>query len=188
VLAFSLLFDGGSLIIAAREFNKVRGDSSWWSAIRRSKDPSSFVVLFEDSAAVAGLLVVGLFVYLGHLFNNPYLDGVASLLVGVLLTIVSVLLARESRSLLMGEGIGPATQKHIIQLVEQDPAAERVQHIFSTYQSPEEVMLMVMLSFKPDLDTDDIYDAIERIRNTIKKAYPLVHYIIIQPEEAAVKK
>ncbi|HEY8918972.1 MAG TPA: cation diffusion facilitator family transporter [Chitinophaga sp.] len=188
VLALSFLFDGSSLVIAAREFNKVRGDSSWWMAIRRSKDPASFVVLFEDTAAVIGLLVVALFVYLGHLFNNPYFDGIASLIVGALLTIVSVLLARESRSLLMGEGISSTTQKQIIQLVEKDPAVLGVQHIFSTYQSPEEVMLMVMLSFKPDLDTEDIYDAIERIREAVKRAYPLVHYIIIQPEEATVKK
>ncbi|KAA2239964.1 cation diffusion facilitator family transporter [Chitinophaga agrisoli] len=187
VLGLSLLFDGGSLFIAAKEFNKVRGDSSWWAAIRRSKDPASFVVLFEDSAAVAGLLVVAVFVYLGHLFNNPYFDGIASLIVGVLLTVVSVLLARESRSLLMGEGIADSTQRQIVRLVEQDPAAQKVLHVFSTYQSPEEVMLMVMLAFQPGLETDAIYDAIERIRAAIKKAYPLIHYIIIQPEEPPVK-
>jgi cation diffusion facilitator family transporter len=184
VLGFSLLFEGISLVVAAKEFNKTRGQLSWWGAIHKSKDPASFIVLFEDSAAVAGLLVVGIMVFLGHHYNNPYLDGVASLIVGILLTIVSVLLARESRSLLMGEGIAPATQQKIRELVEQDPTVEKVAHIFSTYQSPEEVMLLLMVNFEDDLDTQEINDAIERIRETIKAAWPLIHFIIVQPEKA----
>jgi cation diffusion facilitator family transporter len=184
VLACSFVFEGTSLIVAIREFNKVRGELSWWTAIRRSKDPASFIVLFEDSAAVAGLAVVALMVYLGHHYNSPYMDGVASLIVGVILSIVSVLLARESRSLLMGEGIAPATQQHIRNIVEKDPAIVKVQHIFSTYQSPEEVMLLLMVTFKDELETEDINDAILRIRNMIREAYPLIHFIIVQPEKA----
>lgn len=182
VLAFSLVFEGTSLIVAVREFDKVRGELSWWTAIHRSKDPASFIVLFEDGAAVIGLLVVALMVYLGHHYNNPYLDGVASLIVGVILTVVSVLLARESRSLLMGEGIAPATQLHIRTLVERDPAVIKVQHIFSTYQSPEEVMLLLMVTFKDEQDTEDINEAILRIRKSIIAVYPLIHFIIVQPE------
>lgn len=184
VLGCSFLFEGTSLIVAIREFDKVRGDLSWWTAIHRSKDPASFIVLFEDSAAVVGLMVVAIMVFLGHHYNNPYLDGVASLIVGVILSIVSVLLARESHSLLMGEGIAPATQKHIRSIVEKDAAVVKVQHQFSTYQSPEEVMLLLLVTFRDELDTEDINEAITRIRNMIKGVYPLIHFIIIQPEKA----
>jgi len=183
VLAFSLIFEGTSLGIAIKEFNKLRGDQSWWTAIHRSKDPASFIVLFEDSAAVCGLAVVALMVYLGHHYNNPYLDGVASLIVGIILTIVSVLLARESRSLLMGEGIAPATQQHIKGLLEKDPDVVKVQHMFSTYQSPEEVMLLLMITFREEMETEDINNAIVRIRKIVTDAYPLIHFIIVQPEK-----
>ncbi|ACU57936.1 cation diffusion facilitator family transporter [Chitinophaga pinensis DSM 2588] len=182
VLAFSFVFEGTSLVVAIRAFDKVRGNLSWWTAIHRSKDPASFIVLFEDGAAVIGLSVVALMVYLGHHYNNPFLDGVASLIVGIILSIVSVLLARESRSLLMGEGIAPATQQHIKGLVESDPAIVKVQHIFSTYQSPEDVMLLLMVTFRDDLGTEDINEAIIRIRKEIMAAYPPIHFIIVQPE------
>lgn len=181
VLGASFLFDGGSLVVAIIEFNKVRGKTSWWKAIHQSKDPSSFLVLFEDSAAVLGLIVVTVMIYLGHKFNNPYMDGVASLIVGVLLTIVSVLLARESRSLLMGEGIATATQFQIRGIVESDPTIEKVLQIFSTYQSPEEVMLLLLVRFKDDLDTHDITDAITRVKAAIQVEFPFAHYIIITP-------
>lgn len=104
------------------------------------------------------------------------------MIVGIILSIVSVLLARESRSLLMGEGIAPATQQHIKGLVESDPAIVKVQHIFSTYQSPEDVMLLLMVTFRDDLGTEDINEAIIRIRKEIMAAYPPIHFIIVQPE------
>lgn len=181
VLACSFLFDGGSLVVAIIDFKKVKGKKSWWTAVHQSKDPASFLVLFEDSAAVLGLAVVAIMLYLGHKLNNPYLDGVASLIVGVILTIVSILLARESRSLLMGEGIATATQFKIRSIVENDKAIDKVLQIFSTYQSPEEVMLLLLVRFKDDLETQDITDAIERVKTAIKKEFPFAHYIIITP-------
>lgn len=184
VLACSFVFEGTSLLVAGKAFDKVRGTQSWWQAIHRSKDPSSFIVLFEDSAAVTGILFVTLMLYLGHRFNNPYLDGVASLFVGALLTVVSLLLARESYSLLMGEGIALVTQQKITELIEKDEAVHKVLRIFSTYQSPEDVMLLIVIDFDDNLDTNEINDAVLRIRKTVKDAFPLVHYILIHPEEA----
>ena len=82
----------------------------------------------------------------------------------------------------MGEGIAPETQQKIFKLAERDESVLQARHILSTYQSPEEVVLMLIIAFKPDLDTANINDAIVRIRTSIKKAYPLVSFIIIQPE------
>jgi cation diffusion facilitator family transporter len=188
VLGASIIFEGTSLIIAIKEFNKVRGEQSWWEAVVRSKDPSNFLVLFEDSAAVAGLFVVMLFVYLSHALNKPFLDGVASVIVGLLLVAVSLVLARESRSLLMGEGIAPTTQEKIIALTEKDEAVLKVLNIVSDYRSPEEVLLLLIVAFKADLDTGEINEAIARIREEIKEAFPLVRYVIIQPEFYEEKK
>jgi cation diffusion facilitator family transporter len=182
VLAISFAFEGASLLIAAKEFNKVRKGQSWWQAIVKSKDPSAFLVLFEDGAAVLGLIIVAICLYAGHQYQLAYLDGVASLLVGILLVGVSFILARESRSLLMGEGIAPATRQRISTLIQQDPSVEKTIHILSTYQSPEEVLLMLIIAFKPDLDTTEINDAIVRIRGAIKKEFSFVRFILIQPE------
>ena len=181
VLFLSIIFESISLVIAIKEFNKTKGALSWWEAIKKSKDPASFLVLFEDAAAVMGLIIVLICVYLSHRLNAPYLDGTASVLVGLLLVAVSVILARESRSLLMGEGIAPETQTKIKSLTENDPAVLKVLHILSTYQAPEEVVLMLIVAFKEDLDTEEINDAIHRIRSGIKQEFHLIRFVLIQP-------
>ena len=188
VLGFSFLFDGASFTIAIREFNKARGNMGFWKAVVNSKDPSSFLVLFEDGAAVFGLVIVFILMLINHAFNMPFLDGVASILVGLLLVFASFILARESRSLLMGEGIAPETQQKIKQLVERDPAVTKVGNILSTYESPDEIVLMLIVYFKTELDTEEITDAIERVRKGIKKEYKLVEFVIIQPQAIPVQR
>ena len=182
VLGLSFIFEGISFIVAVKEFNKVRGDLPWWKAIVKSKDPASFLVLFEDGAALLGLLIVAVLMFINYTFHLPYLDGVASVLVGVLLIFVSSILARESRSLLMGEGISSDTRKKVTALVEKDEAVVKVSTVLSTYQSPEEVMLMLLVVFKEELHTEDITIAIERIRSLIKMEFPLVEFVLIQPQ------
>ena len=182
VLGAAIVFEGISLGIAIKEFNATRGKTKWWAAILKSKDPSSFLVLFEDAAAVLGLLIVGVFIFFAHQLNMPEMDGVASVIVGLLLVIASFILARESRSLLMGEGIAPETQSKIRLLAEKDPAVEKVVNILSTYQSPEEILLMLIVDFKPNLLIEDVTQSIEQIRSAIKKDYALVKFVIIQPD------
>ncbi|WP_316833670.1 cation diffusion facilitator family transporter [Pedobacter nutrimenti] len=188
VLIFSAIFEGTSLIIAIKAFNRTRGELSFWKAVVKSKDPTSFLVLFEDGAAVTGLAIVFVMMQLNHAYNLPVLDGVASVLVGLLLVFVSLILARESRSLLMGEGISPETQKKIIAIAESDKAVIKVANVLSTYQSPEEIMLMLIIYFKEDLDTEDITDSIDRIRAAIKREYQLVEFVIIQPQTLSLSK
>lgn len=182
VLVLSLIFEGTSLLISLKEFNKTRDGKGWWDSIIKSKDPSSFLVVFEDGAAVAGLLVVMILMTVSYSYQIPELDGVASIIVGLILVFVSLILARESRSLLMGEGIAPETREKIIRLAEQDAAVVRTKNILSTYQSPEEIVLMLIIDFKDHLETDDITMAVQRIRESIKKEFPLVRFVLIQPE------
>jgi len=181
VLGFSFVFESISLGVAIKEFNGVRGEMGWWKAIIVSKDPSSFLVLFEDAAAVLGLVIVFVFMVISHALDMPMLDGVASICVGVLLVAVSIVLGRESRSLLMGEGIARETQVKIRNLAEKDEAVLKVNSVMSTYQSPEEILLMLIVTFKPDLDTEDITNSIARVRSNIKKEFELVEFVIIQP-------
>ncbi|MBC7398803.1 MAG: cation diffusion facilitator family transporter, partial [Mucilaginibacter sp.] len=182
VLAASVLFEGASLVVAAIEFNKLREGQSWWNAIIKSKDPSTFLVLFEDSAAVVGLFIVAICLWLSHHLNKPFIDGIASLLVGLILIFVSLILARESRSLLMGEGIKTNTKKRIREIIEGDKGVMKLMHLMSTYQSPEEILVMLIIAFKPDLNTGEINDSIDRIREQIKSEFKRIQFVIIQPD------
>lgn len=186
VLALSFAFEGASLIIAIKEFDKTRKGLPWWKAIVKSKDPSGFLVLFEDGAAVLGLLIVFVLMVFSHNLNMPVLDGLASVLVGALLIFVSLILARESRSLLMGEGLSPETQKKIKDLTESDEDVIEVKSILSTYQSPKEVLLVLILTFQPNLDTEDLTNAIDRLREKIKNEYDVIKFVIIQPQSVNV--
>ncbi|UKT65699.1 cation diffusion facilitator family transporter [Pedobacter mucosus] len=182
VLALSFVFEGASLIIALKEFDKTRKGLSWWKAIIKSKDPSGFLVLFEDGAAVLGLLIVFVLMVCSHNFNMPVLDGLASVLVGTLLIFVSFILARESRSLLMGEGLTPLTQQKIKEIVEKDNDVIETKNILSTYQSPKEVLLVLLVTFQSKLTTEDLANAINRLRENIKSEFSVIKFVIIQPE------
>ncbi len=188
VLGFSIIFEGTSLIIAIKEFNKARGDLPFWEAVIKSKNPANFLVLFEDGAAVMGLAIVFILMKCNYAYHLPVLDGIASVIVGLILVFVSLILARESRSLLMGEGITPETQQKIKTLAEKDGAVIKVTNMLSTYESPEEIVLMLIINFKPDLDTQDITDAIERLRKVIKEEFKLVEFVIIQPSGPPIKE
>lgn len=181
VLGASFVFEMISFGVALKEFKLVKGELGWWKAIVASKDPTSFLVLVEDAAAVSGLVIVAVFIAIGQFFEMPVFDGIASIAVGVLLVAVSIVLGRESRSLLMGEGIAPETQVKIKALAEKDEAVLKVNNMLSTYQSPQEVVLMLIVTFKPDLDTEDITNSIGRIRSEIKYEFDLVEFVIIQP-------
>jgi len=182
VLAFSLVCEGTSFVITYRQFRQTMGDRGWWGAIRMSKDPTDFMVLFEDGAAVLGILVVFVLLWVGDYTKNPYLDGVASLVVGCLLTFASAVLARESRSLLIGEGISEKTDKEIRALVEDVSDGTKVTRVFSLYQAPEEVLLVLIVDFPSGLKTGEISDRIVRIRDNIKSRFAKIAYIVIQPE------
>jgi cation diffusion facilitator family transporter len=182
VLAFAFTFDGISFVTALKEFNRQRGTTPFWTAVKRSKDPSTFVVLFEDAADLLGLSVAFLGVFLGHIFKNPYFDGAASIIIGVILTTISLLLARESRSLLMGESADPKILQDVIAITEEDKTVVKVTRPLSMYMAPEEIFMFFTVAFSKDLSTSEITTAIERIRRKIQKKFPVIKRIFIEPQ------
>jgi cation diffusion facilitator family transporter len=182
VLAFAFVFDGISFITAFKEFNRQRESTPFWQAVKRSKDPSTFVVLFEDSADLLGLIVAFLGVFLGHLFNNPMIDGIASIVIGLILTSISLLLARESRSLLMGESIDETILSQVIDIARADPAIEMINVTpLSMYMAPEEIILLIPAVFRPSLTAPQLTEAITRIKVNIEKKFPSINKIFITP-------
>ncbi|GAB4007324.1 cation transporter [Spirosoma sp. KCTC 42546] len=181
VLGIAFVLDGYSLITAWRAFTIQRGSQPFWAAIKDSKDSATFTVLFEDASDVLGLIIAFLGVFLGHIFKNPYLDGLASIFIGLLLVAVAVVLARESKSLLLGEGVDAATSNQLVALTEADPAVLKAIQIATIYLGPEEITLAQGVVFQPDLTTDAINKAIVRIHNSIRQDFPAIKHAYTQP-------
>ncbi|MDB5122254.1 MAG: cation transporter [Mucilaginibacter sp.] len=181
ILGVAFLFTAVSLTSALKAFNKQRGNKPFWKAVRESKDPSTFIVLFGDVGDMLGLIVAFLGVFLGRMFHDPYYDGIASMAIGVIMIVISGLLISESKSLLMGEIIGRRTLRRVIALMKADDAIIKVKKHFSMYMGPEEVLLQLNTVFKDDLTTVQITDAIERITKIIQKEFPRIKQIYIEP-------
>ena len=181
VLGLAFCFDGVSFLIARRSFDKQRGRRPFWLAFRASKDPSIFVVLFEDASALLGLLLAFLGISLSHWLHQPALDGAASIAIGVLLLVVAGLLLRETKSLLLGEPAEAALLQEITDLVCAEPTIVRVDTPLSSYLGPQEILVVLPVEFAPELLSAQLTQAIERLRAVIQTAHPNVQHVFIQP-------
>jgi cation diffusion facilitator family transporter len=183
VLAIAFALEGTSWWIAMREFAKSKTDCSWWTAIKESKDPSGFIVLFEDSAALAGLVVAGAGVWASHHWGDPRIDGWASIVIGVILAAVAGLLARESKGLLIGERANPEMIAKIRALLEAEPCITHVNHVRTIHTAPDKVFVAVSADFSDSLAMGEAESLIERLEHQLKAQEPKLSSIYIRPEK-----
>lgn len=182
VLAASMLITIWSFAVAFREFHRRAGARSYWQTFRRSKDPTIFTLVIEDLADMAGLLLAFLGVYFGHRLNNPYLDGSASIAIGCVMATVAVLLARESKGLLIGESAAGEERETIRAAVCGDPDVKDARRITTQYFGPETVLVLMDVVFRPGLDGAGIGAATDRLEARIREAWPAVKHIYIEAE------
>jgi cation diffusion facilitator family transporter len=182
VIGVAAVIEGASWIVAARQFSRRRNGRSVWATIQSSKDPSLMAILFEDSAALLGLLVALIGVFLGSRFQNPYFDGAASIVIGLLLMTVGALLAWQTRSLLVGESPGRETMASIRRIALTEPAVERVGQAFAVHFGPDEVTLNLELFFRPDQPMVEVAAAIDRLERRIRAAHPEMRYVFLGAE------
>ena len=183
VLGVALLLEGTSWVIAVREFAASKGDIGWWDAIVRSKDPSVFVVMFEDSAALAGLVTAGVGVWASHYFNAPELDGVASIVIGVILALVAVILAREAKGLLIGEAADPEMIREVRSLVARQEWVTAVNHVRTVHSSPRKVFVAISADIEDHITMGEGETLIETLEAELKAAFPQLSSIYIRPEK-----
>jgi cation diffusion facilitator family transporter len=183
VLAIAFAMEGTSWTLAMRAFAKSKGDESWWQAVRRSKDPGGFIVLFEDSAALIGLVIAAVGVWASHAFDDPRLDGVASVAIGCVLALVAVLLARESKGLLIGERADPRVVARIRSAVERSPAITSVNHVRTIHTGPDSVFVAISADFDDALTMGEAETVIEGIEQQLKDMEPSLSSIYIRPEK-----
>lgn len=185
VLGIAFVFEGASWTIALKEFRQAVGADGWWAAIRRSKDPSTFVVLLEDSAALIGVLIAAAAIGLALWTGDPRYDGVGSILIGGVLGVVAIVLARESKGLLIGERARPALSRAIAEIARSEPGVCAVNQVLTIHLAPEQVVATLSLDFDDDLDTGRIERAVANIERRAREAHPDVVNVFIRPQSTA---
>lgn len=185
VLGLSVVFEGASWTVAFKAFNKERGGRPFFGVIRSSKDPTVFTVLFEDTAALAGLVVALIGVVASHVFNLPILDGVASVIIGVILALTAGFLAFESQSLLTGEAADPATREGIRAIATAEPGVEGLNDARTMHFGPNEILVALSLDFRNDLSAAEVEDTVARLEQKIRAAYPQAGRIYIEAQSFA---
>lgn len=185
VLGIALVFESTSLSFSIHKFNLVRGDKGFWKELLLSKDPALFVVIFEDMAADLGIITAFAGIFLSHYFNNPFFDGLASVVIGLILSIMAVVMVIESKNLLIGETADPEIVKGINALVEKDDGVLRLHYPLTMQMSPHEVLLALDVQFNKDLNVQQLAQTISRLEDDIRKKYPQVKKIYIEADELA---
>ncbi|RPH38247.1 cation transporter [bacterium] len=181
VLAASFFFEAVSFAVALfKEFLPRVGKRSAMEAIRRSTDPTVFVVLFEDAAALAGLVIAAAGVFFSHLLDSPMIDGIASIAIGIVLAVVAVYLTHQSRGLLLGQGMDKDTVQSIRDAALQDQAVADVAQPLTMYLGPEDVLVNLEVTFRDGLPSQEIPSVIKRIECAIREKYPVIKRIYIE--------
>ncbi|MBI1363703.1 MAG: cation diffusion facilitator family transporter [Proteobacteria bacterium] len=182
VLGAALVFEGAALLVAWKEFRKTKGESSVIAAVRRSKDPAVFTVLFEDSAAMSGLLVAFIGIMLAQATGMAWIDGAASVVIGIILAVTAFVLAMETKGLLVGESAHPQVTKGIRIIAEGQSAVFRVNELLTMHLGPQEILVNMSLDFRDHLGADDVENTIAEIEKQVKAEFPEVRRIFIEAQ------
>ena len=182
VLSVAIMFEAYPWKMAYQEFNARRGDKPLLDAIHESKDPSLFAILFEDTAALLGLFVALIGLFIGDYYDIPEADGMASVLIGVILASTAALLAYECKSLLIGEAADPKVVKNIEDLFEGHPQVDNVNEVLTMHMGPQDVLLNLSLDFKNDISAGDIENVVTEFEQKIKQMHPDIKRIFIEAQ------
>ena len=182
VLGFAILFEGGAWLFALREFTRTKGKWGYIEAVQRGKDPSMFVVLFEDSAALLGLVVALLGVSLSQYTGLLIFDGIASVIIGLILAGTAVWLAYETKGLLIGESANRTVVNGIRELTLRHPKVDHVNEVLTMHMGPNFILVNISVEFTDDAVADEIEQVIALLDDDIKEFYPNVKRIFIEAE------
>jgi cation diffusion facilitator family transporter len=187
VLAFAFLLEGGSTLAAFREFRAAKGGLGWFQAVRQSKDPPAFIVLLENGAAMAGILVAAAGVALSQATGNPFFDGAASVVIGLILGVTALVLAIESKALLIGEAADPALVASVRAAAEEEPGIVGVGHVLTVHSSPDQITVMMNADFEDSITAGEVERIIARIEAKVEAHWPAIKRLYIRPQQDAAR-
>jgi cation diffusion facilitator family transporter len=182
VLALAMVFEGGAWYFAWKEFRKVKGGYGYIQAVQRGKDPSMFVVLFEDTAAMLGLIVAFLGVLLGEITGIPYFDGGASVVIGIILGATAIWLAYETHGLLIGERANPEVAEKIREIVGRQDSITHVNELATMHMGPDYILVNLSVDFASDASADDVEAVVGQLDRELKEALPRVKRVFVEAE------
>jgi cation diffusion facilitator family transporter len=187
VLGLAMVFEAVAWWIALQELRKVKGERGYFEAVRLRKDPTVFTVLFEDTAAMLGLMVAFIGILLGQLLNMPVLDGVASLVIGGILAITAAYLAYECKGLLTGESASRAVVSEIERMIAEDPDIYRLNELLTMHFGPHDILLNVSLDFSDRLSSAEVEKNVSALELQIKTRFPDIKRIFIEAQRSVLK-
>lgn len=187
VLGVSFLFEGVTFWVALKEFNKLRGSLGYIEAVTMSKDPPSFLVLFEDLAALIGIAIAFAGTLAAQLLAMPVLDGVAAIGIGAVLAVTAIFLARESKALLIGEGARGRANRSIREIAALQQGVEQVNDLVTMHLAPDQVVAALSLEFADPLTTPEIESTVQAIESRIREVHPEVVAVFVKPQSRGTR-
>jgi cation diffusion facilitator family transporter len=185
VLLIAFLLEGGSTIAAFRDFKEAKGELGWWEAVRRSKDPPAFIVLLENGAAMAGLVVAAIGLAISQWTGDPFFDGAASVVIGIILGLTALLLAVESKGLLIGEAADPALVEGLRALTLTHPEVTGVGEVLTVHSAPDQITAMMSVDFDDRISAGRVEAIVDRIECEAAERWPAVRRLYIRPRSHA---
>jgi len=184
VLGLSLLFEAWAWLVALLEFRRNKGGYGYFTAFRRSKDPTVFTVLFVNSADILGLLAAFVGIATAHLLEMPVLDGIASLAIALVLGATAIFLALECKGLLIGEAAFPEVQAEILAIAESDHDVQKVNDVLTVHLAPQEILTALSVEFRDRLTASGIEKCVERIERRLRSRRPDITLLFVKPQTA----
>jgi cation diffusion facilitator family transporter len=188
VLLVAFLLEGWSTLEAFREFREAKGRLGWYQAIKRSKDPPNFIVLLENGAAMAGIMAAALGVFLSQITRNPFWDGAASVIIGIILGVTALWLARESKGLLIGEAADPEIVRGLRALTADKEGVVGVGHVMTIHSAPDMVTAMINVDFRDDMLAGRVEQVVRDVEDEARQNWPEVHRVFIRPMQNAASE
>ena len=182
ILGVAILLESWSFRTAIKEATPLKGDATWWQFIRRSKNPELPVVLLEDLGALVGLVIAFSAVLVAHVTEDAIWDGLGTLCIGILLTVIAIVLAIEMKSLLIGEAAAPTTEARIKDAIESDPSVTRLIHLRTEHLGPEELLVGAKVQLTDTPTATDVAAAINRVEHAVRAAVPEAGVMYVEPD------
>jgi len=188
VLLVAFLLEGWSTVEAYRDFRKSKGMLGWVQAIRQSKDPPAFIVLLENGAAMAGIVAAAIGLLLSQLTGNPFFDGAASVVIGVILGFTAALLAYESKGLLIGEAADPDLVRSLRSLANEIPGVVGVGYVLTVHSSPDQITVMMNVDFDNDMRAAEVERIVCHVEEEAQRRWPQVRRLFVRPMDGAANQ
>jgi cation diffusion facilitator family transporter len=185
VLLVAFLLEGGSTFAAFREFRAAKGGLGWFQAVRISKDPPAFIVLLENGAAMAGILVAAIGLGLSQLTASPVFDGAASIVIGLILGVTALVLAVESKALLIGESADPDLVRGIYEAAARQPGIVGVGHVLTVHSAPDQITVVMSADFDDTISAGAVERIIADIETEVEAMWPEIKRLYIRPQQGA---